>query len=75
MNVTAAQIENMKHALGLPRSKKPYRNRFYTESDDKSWNDLVEKGLAGKRSGWEEDMSYFYVTEKGLDFLGVEAPE
>jgi len=48
----------MKHALRN-------QNRFYTESNCVNWNELVEKGYATKRGGWEEDMSYFMVTEEG----------
>jgi len=52
------QVDNMKHALRN-------QNRFYTESNCVNWNELVEKGYATKRGGWEEDMSYFMVTEEG----------
>lgn len=61
-NISNEQLEQMKHALGLPRSKKPYRNRFYIDSNNALWNDLVEKGFATKHGGWEEDMAYFRLT-------------
>jgi hypothetical protein len=64
-NISAQQLEEMKHALGLGRVKKPYRNRFYTEATDANWNDLVDKGLAKKSKGWEEDMAYFHLTIEG----------
>lgn len=44
-------------------------NRFYTESNDKNWNELVEQGFAIKRAGWEEDMAYFQVTTEGRQAL------
>ena len=65
----------MEHALGLSRKKKTYRNRFYTQKNDSDWDDLVDKGLAVKRKGWEDDMAYFHVTEKGAELLGVKLPD
>ena len=44
-------------------------NRFYTEANNKDWNDLVNKGYATKRPGWEEDMAYFIVTQEGKQAL------
>lgn len=67
--VSDLQLEEMKHALGLPRSKKPYRNRFYTESNDKNWDDLVQKGFATKHRGWEDDMAYFQVTNEAVQLI------
>jgi len=68
--VTADQIEDMRHALGIDgRYKKPYRNHYYTESDDKGWNDLVDRGLAKKGGGWEEGMCYFKVSIDGVRLL------
>jgi hypothetical protein len=60
MNKT--QIGDMEHALRN-------QNRFYTESKDKNWNELVEKGYAIKHPGWEEDMAYFRVTGEGKKAL------
>lgn len=60
MNKT--QFGDMEHALSNG-------NRFYTEANDKNWNELVEKGLASKRSGWEGDMAYFSVTADGKEAL------
>lgn len=56
------QIDYMKHAL-------KNGNRFYEESNDIHWNDLVSKGLATKHAGWEEDMAYFRVTAAGKEKL------
>ncbi|MGE7922354.1 hypothetical protein ACQKND_04100 [Viridibacillus arvi] len=57
-----AQVGNMEHALNNG-------NRFYTEVNDKDWNDLVDKGFATKRPGWESDMAYFVVTSEGKEAL------
>lgn len=56
------QVEDMEHAL-------KNGNRFYTEADNSFWNELVEKGFATKRPGWEDDMAYFKVTDKGKEAL------
>ncbi|MER2008786.1 MAG: hypothetical protein ABS939_15140 [Psychrobacillus sp.] len=53
-----AEILVVRHAL-------KNGNRFYSESDDKVWNGLIEKGYAIKRGGWEDGMSYFIVTAEG----------
>lgn len=52
------QYNEMQHAIknGTP---------FYTEANNSDWNDLVEKGFALKRNGWEGDMAYYVVTEEG----------
>lgn len=56
------QVGCMEHALSNG-------NRFYTESNDRDWNALVEKGFATKHVGWEESMSYFRVTSEGKKAL------
>ncbi|MOA68743.1 hypothetical protein D3C78_1965220 [compost metagenome] len=61
----------MRHALGLNYDEKPTRNYFYTDADDKNWNDLVEKGYARKRQGWDKESAYFFVTYEGKKQLGV----
>lgn len=68
------QMLEMKHALGFHDDEKiimdkSYRNRFYTNHNSVKWNDLVKKELANKSRGWEEDMAYFHVTDKGIKLL------
>ncbi len=70
-DLTEVQREEMRHALGLNYDDKPTRNYFYTDSDDSDWNDLVEKGYASKRLGWDEESAYFSVTEEEKKVLGV----
>jgi hypothetical protein len=53
-----AQASDMEHALNNG-------NRFYTDSNDENWNDLVEKGYATKHPGWDENSAYYRVTSKG----------
>ncbi|AQT85672.1 hypothetical protein ERICIV_00870 [Paenibacillus larvae subsp. larvae] len=67
--ITEKQREEMKHALGLNYSDEPTRNYFYTDSNDTAWNDLVKKGLARKRNGWDDESSYFHLTDKGISMV------
>lgn len=57
------QIGDVEHAL-------KNGNRFYTEANDKGWNDLVSKGYATKHPGWEDDMAYYKVTAEGKKACG-----
>jgi hypothetical protein len=69
------EIELMKHAIGLdyknPRHYrerayyKPYRNYFGAGGVDKTWESLVERGLAET-----SDHSMYRVSNKGLEELG-----
>lgn len=68
IEISESQIDNMRHSLGLNYSKKPYRNRFYCCSNNKNWNDLVEKGLAQK-SEEEKGQCCFCLTELGVAFI------
>ena len=52
------QIGNMEHAIRN-------QNRFYTDANNKDWNDLVEKGYATKRPGWDDKSAYFCPTSEG----------
>ncbi|MDY0394767.1 hypothetical protein ACFSMW_06715 [Virgibacillus halophilus] len=61
-NVSYEQLEEMEHALGMPRKARPYRNYFNCSADDKNWNDLVDKGFATKSKSWSEDKANFHLT-------------
>jgi len=69
IEITKLQREEMEHALGLNKSPVQTRNNFYDDADDKSWNDLVEKGLARKRPGWDDESAYFIMTQEGIDLI------
>lgn len=74
--VTPKQLEEMRHALGLDYKKQPYRNYFYTTRTDPTWTDLVDKGLAVMRHGWEDDKAYFKCTYAGAKLAyGKQLPE
>lgn len=63
------QIDEARHALGLTYKKKPTRNYFYTNANDKNWRDLVEKGLATTSAGWNEGKAYFRLTFEAAKML------
>jgi len=67
--VTERQLDQMRHALGLNYGKEMTRNNYYTDSDDLEWNDLVEKGYAVKRSGWDDESAYYHVTDEGKNIV------
>ncbi|MNY76011.1 hypothetical protein D3C86_2154620 [compost metagenome] len=52
------QIDKMQHAIRN-------QGRYYTDADNKDWNELVEKGYATKRPGWDDDSAYFCPTIAG----------
>ncbi|MED3575797.1 hypothetical protein [Cytobacillus praedii] len=60
MNKT--QIEMMEHAI-------KNQGRYYTDADCKHWNDLVEKGFASKRPGWDKESAYFLPTAAGREAM------
>lgn len=49
---------------------KPYRNHFCTYSDDKLWNLLCDNGLALHDRIGRDGTTNFWLTRKGLDWLG-----
>ncbi|MEK5070288.1 hypothetical protein [Sporosarcina sp. FSL K6-1508] len=56
------QTVDMRHAI-------KNGNRFYTDSNNKNWNDLVEKGYATKRPGWDVESAYYIPTTEGKQAL------
>ena len=77
VKITEKQKKNMLHALGLDYKKKAFRNYYCCSKDHEGWNDLISKGFAVKRDSalLSPDDCYFFVTEKGAKFLGVELPK
>lgn len=69
IEISENQFAEMEHALGLDRSKKPYRNRFYCSCNDYNWLDLVNKGLARKGATDEEGRCYFWLNRLGIAFI------
>jgi hypothetical protein len=59
----------MRHALGLNREKKPYRNYYFVNSPDNDWEDLVNKGFAGKTSGMNEGSIVYYLTFEAIKLI------
>ena len=72
------RINVMKHAIGLKKLYhrhgkafyKPYRNRFYTTSNDGIWNEMCKEGLAERGGADEHGREWFWLNRKGLDWLG-----
>ncbi len=49
--LSPAELENARHALGLPnKAKRSYRNRYVCPEDDELWQGLVARGLAKFRA-------------------------
>lgn len=71
IEVSDYQMDLMKHCIGLGRSKKPYRNYFFTQEGDKDWNVLVEKGLAvkGTKHPNNDEFVYFWLSKRGVEFV------
>ncbi|KGL43760.1 hypothetical protein EP56_08145 [Listeriaceae bacterium FSL A5-0209] len=69
MGLSNAQINLLRHALGLDNAKKAYRNYYAAVSTDaKEWEKLVEKGYA--KNGVETKLvDYYHVSESGKRFL------
>ena len=77
-DITVFQIEEMQHCIGFRdnrvtgtkhRVMHAYRNHFCTHESDKSWNKLVEIGLAYKESAGENGITYYHLTGEGMKFL------
>lgn len=74
IKLSVSQINKMKHAVGLNMTqseKRPvaYRNYFAT-GDDPEWNEIVDFGLAVKRSDpFCKDDFVYHLTEDGIEFL------
>jgi hypothetical protein len=75
--LTEAQRGKMRHALGLDRARKSYRNRYYAtfnSADCDLWTDLVSRGYAALVNV-EGTSVLFMVTEAGREALGSQPTE
>lgn len=75
IKLSVSQITKMKHAIGLDnpsQSKKnpvAYRN-YYATGDDPEWNEVVEMGLAVKRSDpFCKDDFVYHLNTHGIEYL------
>ena len=67
MKLTEEQIKVMRHALGLDRGRRSYRNRYHATVGSPAadvWTDLVALGCAALIHV-ERDMALFTVTDAG----------
>lgn len=72
IETTKAERDIIKHALGLTREQKPYRNYYCTHIDDQYLLRLVVKGLMvpGRLLNGGNDR-YFHVMEAGAQEVGA----
>ena len=74
MNISLEQINLMKHAIGFTSKKIKrgkyivWRNYFCSYGKSRDWEQLVELGFAKKNQ--REEAIYYFVTEKGMDYIG-----
>jgi hypothetical protein len=61
------QLNQMKHALGLPRKPKPYRNYFFLSKPSQDWEELVGKGFANRSKG--DEKVYYWLTFEGAKLV------
>ena len=77
MSLTEKEIHILEHATAWKHDRPLYRNYYATAPDCDDWNlvqGLVKKGLMqdmGTNSGIFGELSFFRVTDLGLDALGV----
>jgi ABC-type metal ion transport system substrate-binding protein len=73
--ITEKQVQIMKHALGISKKPKPYRNHYVADKGHHSYEDLkflVKAGYMGEKtkSTISDTISdggdIFYVTEVGM---------
>ncbi len=73
-------VKLAKHCVGLDRKKpytrhsrkfyRPYRNYYYTKEDNEEWSVLENAGYAKHLTSNMPGHASFYLTRKGLDWLG-----
>ena len=73
--MTKEKEEILKHSLGINRQKKPYRNYFCAEPEDKETYPLIEEliseGYMVLNRVSSSGLHICYVTNKGKEYLGV----
>lgn len=75
--MTPAQRELARHALGLDRKRRSYRNRFVCREDNPEWSAMVAVGLATMRPAASVPFggdAVFYLTTAGAK-LAIDAGE
>lgn len=77
IKLTLRQIELMEHAIGFDSGKikrkryEAYRNRYVVSEPNNDWEELVRIGYATKREFKIEKQIVYYVSERGMKYLGV----
>jgi hypothetical protein len=76
VSITADDLDNLRHMLGIDRSPKPYRNYYCAGGDDDvaSMERLVEAGFAVKNSRYTLSVGPMYhATLEGARAVGLKA--
>lgn len=76
--VTKAEMDTLRHSLGLTRSEKPYRNYFAVSPPGTSWDEiqgLVAKGLMFEGRRQSSGMAFFHVSDAGCALCGTTRAE
>ena len=69
-DVSSEQLKKMRHALGIGRKSKPYRNYYFLNSPNQDWEDLIQKGFARKYKAINDGTSIvYYVTYEATKLI------
>lgn len=67
-----AQRQLMRHALGVDRAQRPYRNRYISRGRMADWEALIERGYAVRAPfDTKTDQILYAVTDEGIAALGI----
>jgi hypothetical protein len=69
MKPSRAQIDDMRHALGLSYEKRTFRNYYATDEAEPSWEDLVAGGLAVVARVRDDGSRIYAVRRAGLGMV------
>lgn len=78
MSATDAEMEILRHSLGLRSSTKAYRNHFAASkghADMKTLRSLVVKGLMTVGHTSPSGMTFYHVTDAGCALCGTTRAE
>ena len=83
MEINKEQLEDMLHSLGIEYTSKNIKvepkkrhnplpvscRNYYQQKNNESWNKLVSLGYAEYRKGENEWQCFYFVTQKGKQYL------
>ncbi len=69
IQLSDSQVDDIKHALGLNRQKRPYRNH-YNDNDNRSWNILCDLDYADKYPVKQCAGNFMYcISNQGIYYI------